>query len=107
MSTAGFALFGDNPDTNFDERLNVVMDLIDGLGLSNIDYTDEVNTVLDSINNYNASIKIPEIEKNFKLFTDKDSVQAQGNAFMEGMNTLAGRPVTKGFYDFYIRNNVM
>ena len=106
MSTAGFALFGDNPDTpNFDERLNVVMDLIDGLGLSNIDYTDEVNTVLDSINNYNASIKIPEIEKNFMLFTDKDSVQAQGNAFMEGMNTLAGRPVTKGFYDFYIRNN--
>ena len=106
MSTAGFGLFGDNPDTEYDERMNVVMDLIDGLGLSNVDYTDEVNTVLDSINNYNESIKIPDIEKNFMLFTDKDSVQAQGNAFMEGMNTLAGRPVTKGFYDYYIKNNV-
>ena len=106
MSTAGFGLFGDNPDTEYDERMNVVMDLIDGLGLSNVDYTDEVNTVLDSINNYNESIKIPDIEKNFKLFVNKDSVKAQGNAFMEGMNTLAGRPVTKGFYDYYIKNNV-
>ena len=84
----------------------VLEDILAGLGLSNVDYTDEVNTVLDSINNYNESIKIPDIEKNFMLFTDKDSVQAQGNAFMEGMNTLAGRPVTKGFYDYYIQNNV-
>ena len=106
MSSAGFGLFGDNPDTKFDERMIVVMDLLDGLGLSNVDYTDEANAVLDNINNYNESIKIPDIEKNFLLFTDKDSVQAQGNAFMEGMNTLAGRPVTKGFYDYYIKNNV-
>ncbi len=106
MSTAGFGLFGDNPDTEYDERMNVVMDLLDGLGLSNVDYTDEANAVLDNINNYNESIKIPDIEKNFMLFTDKDSVQAQGNAFIEGMNTLAGRPVTKGFYDYYIKNNV-
>ena len=106
MSSAGFGLFGDNPDTEYDERMNVVMDLLDGLGLSNVDYTDEANAVLDNINNYNESIKIPDIEKNFMLFTDKDSVQAQGNAFMEGMNTLAGRPVTKGFYDYYIKNNV-
>ena len=74
--------------------------------MSNVDYTDEANAILDNINNYNESIKIPDIEKNFMLFTDKDSVQAQGNAFMEGMNTLAGRPVTKGFYDYYIKNNV-
>ena len=106
MSTAGFELFGDNPETKYDEREIVVGDILTGLGLSNIDYTDEVNTVLDNINNYNESIKIPDIEKNFMLFTDKDSVQAQGNAFMEGMNTLAGRPVTKGFYDYYIKNNV-
>ena len=78
MSTAGFGLFGDNPDTpKIDERMIVVEDILAGLGLSNVDYTDEVNTVLDSINNYNESIKIPDIEKNFMLFTDKDSVQAQ------------------------------
>ena len=106
MSSAGFGLFGDNPDTKYDERMIVVGDILTGLGLSNVDYTDEANAVLDNINNYNESIKIPDIEKNFLLFTDKDSVQAQGNAFMEGMNTLAGRPVTKGFYDYYIKNNV-
>ena len=52
-----------------------------------------------------TNVDLPEITKNFKFFTDQDSVEAQTNAFIEGINTMAGQPITKGFYDFYIANN--
>ena len=106
MATAGFGLFGDDPNTpNIDERMNVVMDIMEGLGLQNVDFSEQANAVIDNINNFTTNVDLPEITKNFKFFTDQDSVEAQTNAFIEGINTMAGQPITKGFYDFYIANN--
>ena len=105
MSTKGFGLFDDNTSTpDINERMNVVMDIMEGLGIDDVDFTDDVNTVLDNINNFTNNIDLPEITKDFFFFTDQDSVEAQTNAFINGINTLAGRPITKEFYNFYIAN---
>nr|WMM95183.1 hypothetical protein MEP431_gp37 [Methylophilales phage MEP431] len=105
MSTKGFGLFDDDTSTpDINERMNVVMDIMEGLGIDDVDFTDDVNTVLDNINNFTNNIDLPEITKDFFFFTDQDSVEAQTNAFINGINTLAGRPITKEFYNFYIAN---
>ena len=75
---------------------------MDNLGITNIDYTDDLNAIRDSIINFDGDISLPELDEGmFDFFTDKDelSEKAQGEAFVNGLSTILQRPVSKTFYN--------
>ena len=96
-------IFTDDKTTpNINEGETIIEDIMDNLGITNIDYTDDLNEVRDSIVNFDGNIVLPELEEGmFDFFTDKDekSEEAQGQAFVEGLSKILKRPVTKTFYN--------
>lgn len=96
-------IFTDDKTTpNMNEGETIIQDIMDNLGITNIDYTDDLNEVRDSIVNFDGNIVLPELEEGmFDFFTDKDekSEEAQGQAFVEGLSKILKRPVTKTFYN--------
>ena len=100
MASKGFQIFKDDPRTkDINEGMKVVQDIMDSLNLTNVDYTDDLNKVKDSIAAFTNVINIPEIQKTLGIFTDSDSVEKRGQVFLEGLSTISGRSVSKQFYE--------
>jgi len=96
-------IFTDDQSTpNVNEAETIIESIMDNLGITNIDYTDDLNAIRDSIINFDGDISLPELDEGmFDFFTDKDelSEKAQGEAFVNGLSTILQRPVSKTFYN--------
>ena len=96
-------IFTDDQSTpNVNEAETIIESIMDNLGITNIDYTDDLNAVRDSIINFDGNISLPALDEGmFDFFTDKDelSEKAQGEAFVSGLSTILQRPVSKTFYN--------
>lgn len=96
-------IFTDDQSTpNVNEAETIIESIMDNLGITNIDYTDDLNAIRDSIINFDGDISLPALDEGmFDFFTDKDelSEKAQGEAFVNGLSTILQRPVSKTFYN--------
>ena len=99
----GINIFSDDKSTpNVDEGETIIEQILDNLGINNVDYTDDLNAIRDNIINFSESIDLPALQEGmFDFFTDKDekSEEAQGKAFIEGLSTILQRPVSSQFFN--------
>jgi hypothetical protein len=97
LNTKGF----ENFKTDKVAQQSLAERLIKDLEIENTDYTDQINQVIDNINENIQTFELPKIETYtpLGLFEKGDSVEAQQNFFVDTLEQLTGRPITKDLYN--------
>ena len=95
LNTKGF----ENFKTDKVAQQSLAERLIKDLEIENTDYTDQINQVIDNIMKIYKRLNFPKIETYtpLGLFEKGDSVDAQQNFFVDTLEQLTGRPITKRF----------
>ena len=97
LNTKGF----ENFKTDKVAQQSLAERLIKDLEIENTDDTDQINQVIDNINENIQTFELPQIETYtpLGLFEKGDSVEAQQNFFVDTLEQLTGRPITKDLYN--------
>jgi len=97
LNTKGF----ENFKTDKDAQKSLAERLIKDLKIDAVDYTDQINQVIDNINTNVQNFQLPKIETYtpLGLFEKGSSIEAQQNFFINTLEQITGRPMTKDLYN--------
>lgn len=97
LKTKGFERF----QTDKDAQKSLAERLIKDLKIDNVDYTDQINEVIDNINSNVQNFQLPKIETYtpLGLVEKESSIESQQNFFINTLEQITGRPITKDLYN--------
>jgi hypothetical protein len=97
LNTKGFEKFKEDKIA----QKSLAERLIKDLKIDSVDYTDQINQVIDNINSNVQNFQLPKIETYtpLGLIEKGSSIEAQQNFFINTLEQITGRPMTKDLYN--------
>jgi hypothetical protein len=97
LNTKGFEKFKEDKIA----QKSLAERLIKDLKIDSVDYTDQINQVIDNINSNLQNFQLPKIETYtpLGLIEKGSSIEAQQNFFINTLEQITGRPMTKDLYN--------
>ena len=97
LNTKGFEGFKNDREA----QKSLAERLIKDLQIESVDYTDQINSLIDNINSNLQNFQLPKIETYtpLGLIEKGSSVEAQQNFFINTLEQITGRPMTKDLYN--------
>ncbi len=97
LNTTGFERF----KTDEVAQKSLAERFVRELNIDNVDYTDQINELIDNINANVQNFQLPKIETYtpLGLIEKESSKESQQNFFVNTLEQITGRPMTKDLYN--------